>query len=151
MDGQDQPAALISLAEEAASLAAQVSPPVSLPPIEVHAYSGTDAQSSSAIGLPAPVRTSAFADVPVGHMDDNAGPASPLSPTRTPSSRVGQRRESAPVWGWLEPGSKMLSVVLLRSDGVTVGRGREAFDSKRSTIMLASLRTIEPPSPARKR
>ena len=150
MDVQDQPAALIAAAEEASGLAAQVSPTVSLPPIEVHAYSGTDAQNSSAIGLPAPVRTSAFADVPAGH-EDNAGPASPLSPTRTPSGRAGQRRYSAPVWGWLEPGSKMLSVVLLRSDGVTIGRGREAFDSKRSTIMLASLRTIEPPSPARKR
>ena len=150
MDAQDQPAALISLAEEATSLAAQVSPPVSLPPIEVHAYSGTETPASS-VGLPAPVRTSAFADVLEGH-EDNAGPASPLSPTRTPGSRAGQqRRESAPVWGWLEPGSKMLSVVLLRNDGVTVGRGREAFDSKRSTIMLASLRTIEPPSPARRR
>jgi len=151
MDVQDQPAALLATVEEARTLAAQVSPPASLPPVEVHAYSGMEAQHPSVVGLPAPVRTSAFADVPTGH-EDNAGPASPLSPTRTPSSRVGgQRRESAPVWGWLEPGSKMLSVVLLRADGVTIGRGREAFDSKRSTIMLASLRTIEPPSPARKR
>ena len=149
MDVQDQPAELISPAEEASSFAAQVSPPASLPPIEVHAYGGTEAQASSA-GLPAPVRTSAFADVLAGG-EDNAGPASPLSPTRTPGSHAGQRRESMPVWGWLEPGSKMLSVVLLRSDGVTIGRGREVFDSKRSTIMLASLRTIEPPSPARKR
>ena len=86
--------------------------------------------------------------MPPAHDPDAAEPASPLSPLRTPSSRAFQ---TAPVWGWLEPGSKMLSIVLLQHGGVTIGRGREVFDSKRSTIRLASLRLIEPASPARKR
>jgi hypothetical protein len=121
---------------------------------------GTETVSSTAeedafplLPTPAPldsIRTSAFA-MPPAHDPDAAEPASPLSPLRTPSSRAMLQRESAPVWGWLEPGSKMLSVVLLQRGGVTVGRGREVFDSKRSTIRLASLRTIEPSSPARRR
>lgn len=41
------------------------------------------------------------------------------------------------VWGWLEPGSRVLPHVLLKGTGVAIGRGREAFEARKQARCLS--------------
>ncbi|CAD7704362.1 unnamed protein product [Ostreobium quekettii] len=68
-------------------------------------------------------------------------PIEGLKPLQTSlSSKLRSVTEPSTVWGWLEPGSRVLPFVVLKGTGVVIGRGREVFEAR--------LRALETMSPA---
>ncbi|KAK9817719.1 hypothetical protein WJX72_001212 [[Myrmecia] bisecta] len=62
------------------------------------------------------------------------------------TSHSGGTFNKALVWGWLEPGSRVLPHVLLKGSGVAIGRGREAFEARKQA--LSSIAPAAPGVPA---
>ncbi|GMH36421.1 hypothetical protein BSKO_04289 [Bryopsis sp. KO-2023] len=65
--------------------------------------------------------------------DEYMVPLEGLKPLQTGLSSIFDIDE-ATIWGWLEPGSRVLPTVLLKGVGIVVGRGREVFEARLRTL-----------------